>query len=264
MVRKVTRWIYRLFRKGINRLWEPLLTGVVFAVIASLLTTGILSRSETRSQFKKQLDNISNIYIGCNKSWADQSFGNPQFSAQEGDYLLCAYVSDYYVLQFAFDSGGSAQAYLITALKESRRFRLTIDDKTLYHNKPLVLGNVSYYDFPGSPLAITGFVSNGSARALYAESYYFAGGGGYYDYHIASLDFGIGIEKAQFAMSPEDAVIDDEVSADLNRGAQIITNRSECCPNSYGVSASGFDMDETLFSYHWFNSQQLRNQYLKS
>jgi len=52
------------------------------------------------------------------------------------------------------------------------------------------LGELSYYDFPGTPESVFGFVSNGNARAFYSESYYFMSGGNYYNYHVASFDYG--------------------------------------------------------------------------
>ena len=174
---------------------------------------------------------------------------------------MCAYISEYYVIQFAFDKGESAQAYLVTSLDCDNKVKIKIEDKPILDTENLVLGKFSFYDFPGSPVSINGFVSNGYGRCLYSEQYYFNGGGAYYDYYIASLDFGVGVEEAKYDIVLENTNIDDEVSSNLNQGVQIITNRKDCCANTFGVCAIGFDIDSTLFSYDWFNSQQLRNQY---
>ena len=250
-----------VIKKYSQRFLESIITGIVFAIIASLLTTSILESNEQRRETKNQIQNISNIYIGCNKSWADESFGTPEFSCVKDDILLCAYISEYYVIQIAFDKGESAQAYLVTSLDCNNKVKIKIEDKTIIDDENLVLGEFSFYDFPRSPVSVMGYVSNGSGRCLYSERYYFNGGGAYYDYYIASLDFGIGVEETKYEMVSKDTIVDEEVSSDINVGAQIITNRKDCCPNTFGVCAADFDIDSTLFSYDWFNSQQLRNKY---
>ena len=177
-----------------KELWHEILmaliTGVVFAVIATLLSTWIMNRAEKKRRIDEQLDNLSKVYIGCNKQWADEKFGVPQFSGTYEDYTLCAYVSDYYVLQMAFDEGMAARSYLITALHNSENVHITIRDMTLNNHINITLGETSYYDFPGSPQSVRGFVSNGNARAGYYEHYYLCGFGNYYNYYIASLDYG--------------------------------------------------------------------------
>lgn len=177
---------------------------------------------------------------------------------------MCAYVSDYFVIQIAFDQAYSAQAYLITALENDEDLRIEIEDTTHYSKSlnDIVLGNISCYDFPGSPVSIYGFVSNGNARAFYSETYYYRSVGNYYEYHIASFDFGDlsgplkkFFEQFQFAVE----YIDDEVTPEQIRGVQIITDRKNNYPNTYGVS-NGVDIEALLFTYDWFNSQQLRNR----
>ena len=116
--------------------------------------------------------------------------------------------------------------------------------------------------FPGSPQSVRGFVSNGNARAGYYEHYYLCGFGNYYNYYIASLDYGelngsLQEFLREFGMPSGD--IDDEVLAEKNGGVQIITDRRKSCPNSYGVSESNTTIMDMLLSYHWFNSQQIRN-----
>lgn len=249
-----------------KELWHEILmaliTGVVFAVIATLLSTWIMNRAEKKRRIDEQLDNLSKVYIGCNKQWADEKFGVPQFSGTYEDYTLCAYVSDYYVLQMAFDEGMAARSYLITALHNSENVHITIRDMTLNNHINITLGETSYYDFPGSPQSVRGFVSNGNARAGYYEHYYLCGFGNYYNYYIASLDYGelngsLQEFLREFGMPSGD--IDDEVLAEKNGGVQIITDRRKSCANSYGVSESNTTIMDMLLSYHWFNSQQIRN-----
>lgn len=261
MIKKLLTKIYNALKSNFLRFLEAILTGIVFAIIASLLTTCISENLKQREEITRQIKNISNIYIGCNKEWADETFGLPEFSCVTNDILLCAYISEYYVIQFAFDKGESAQAYLVTALPCNEKVEIIIQDKTIIDNENLVLGKFSFYDFPKSPLSVMGYVSNGAARCLYSEKYYFNSSGAYYEYYIASLDFGIGTKDAKYEIVDKNVDIDDEVTADKNDGVQIITNRKDCYPNTFGVCVFGFDINSTLFSYNWFNSQQLRNQY---
>ena len=239
---------------------ELFFTGVVFAVIASLLTTEIIDKKESEKIARAQFDGLSKIYIGCNKQWADDTFGTPQFVGNKGEYLLCAYISDSYVIQMAFDKANSAQAYLITTLHNDSNIKIEINDETLWLDEDYILGEFSYYDFPGKPINVFGFVTNGNGRVLYMESYYFMGGGNYYDYYIGFLDFGELINDKWPDIDIIDGDIDDEVTADKSLRMFAITNRSDNYPNSYGVSALGMDIYEILFSYDWFNSQQIRNR----
>lgn len=263
----ITTHIFRIanrhpkFQKFLVKLSESMITGIVFAIIASLLTTLIVECREQKKSIKAQINNISNIYIGCNKAWADECFGTPEFSYKTDKNLLCAYVSEYYVIQIAFDLNHSAQAYLITALDNNNRTTIEIQDKTIFRDEHLTLGKFSFYNYPDAPNSVFGYVTNGTGRSLYSETYYANGGGAYYAYHIASLDFGVGAEALKFDVFSDGTVIDDEVTSDKNLGVQIISNRKTSCPNSYGVSIDSFNMEDTLFSYHWFNSQQLRNKY---
>ena len=84
----------------------------------------------------------------------------------------------------------------------------------------------------------------------------------YVDLEIITLDYGelngsLQEFLREFGMPSGD--IDDEVLAEKNGGVQIITDRRKSCPNSYGVSESNTTIMDMLLSYHWFNSQQIRN-----
>lgn len=250
-------------KRLVEKVVELTVTGIVFAVVASLLTTAIIEKRDEERKIQTQLEKLSNVYIGCNKQWADEAFGAPQFTGQKDDYLLCAYISEHYVLQIVFDQAQAAQAYLITSLDNPDRISVPITDDTLYKTETFILGEISYYDFPGSPISVFGFTSNGNARALYAESYYYRAGGNYYNYYIGSFDYGKtpgSIEDflAVFDMPLND--IDDEVSIEHNMGVQIITDRKNNYPNTYGVSNTDIELYNLLFTYDWFNSQQLRNK----
>ena len=254
----------KLWKRILKHFMDSFLVGVVFAVISSLLITHIQENIQINREIRKQESNLSNIYIGCNKSWVDENFGTPQFIHIKDGYLVCAYISEYYALQIAFDEAESACAYLVTALKIDDNFKIKIDDFTFADRKNfsnLVLGEFTYYDFPEKPMSVWGFVTNGSGRYMYSERYYFISNGGYYDYYLASLDYGTCLENAEFAFFDEREDIDDEVSAEMISGLQL-TNRSEACPNSYGVSdVDSETFDKLLLNYSWFNSQQLRNKY---
>lgn len=238
-----------------TRIVESIITGIVFAVIASLLTSNIISYNERKNKIEQQINSLSNLYIGCNKQWADEQFGAPQFSCNKQNYLFCAYVSDYFVVQFVFDEAQSAQGYLITALKNDENVNIEIDDKTMCYPRKIVLGDISFYDFPTAPMSVYGFVSNGTGRALYAEKYNFTSAGNYYDYYIASLDFGkmnTTFQDFLAAFNMPNGVIDDEVHSNMNNGVQIITNRKRFSPNTYGVST--IDLTDILLTYDWFDS----------
>ena len=250
-------------KKVLIKIYEPVINGIVMAVLASILATAAIDHLNKSSEIKRQLEDISNLYIGCSMDWADEHFGVPQFTSKKGNYTLCAYISDFSVIQIAFDENESNRAYLITKLNKKNR-EIIIDDATLHNTDKIELGKVSYYNLPGSPKYVDGWVTQGIARALYAEVYYYAATGGYYDYCFASLDFGelngnVEYFLSQFKM-PEQQTIDDEVDISKNKGVQIITDRKNAFPNTYGVAASTEALDD-LLSYDWFNSTQLRNRY---
>ena len=250
----------KIFIKIINQI----LSGIVFAIVAALLTAKIIEHDEHLRVINAQLNNLSNVYIGCSKQWADETFGYPQFVGQKDNYLLSAYISDYFVLQIAYDQSQSAKAYIITSLDNTDKIDIRLTDSTLHNS--FILGELSYYDFPGIPEHIWGFVSNGNARAFYGDSYYYMSGGNYYEYYIASFDYGkTGKNPQGFIDSltfSNNGPIDDEMSemSPSNYNTLVIKDRKNNYPNSYGVSTLDVDMSSLFFSYDWFNSQQLRNK----
>ena len=261
----LARTAWNTIKPSIKKFPEWVVTGVIFAIAASLLSSHIMSRIEEKQHIQNQLDSMSKLYIGCNKEWLDSKFGPPQFSGQKNDYMLYAYLNDYFLIQVALDESNATRAYMITALENDQAVKWTIKDSTFQYpinnrSLDLCLGQFSYCDFSAHPEKILGFVGNGNARALYAEYYYFMSAGNYYNYYLASVDFGktgktIEGFLREFSM-PEVSpypYYDDRLN-------QIIEDRKTNCPNSYGVSDSSVDCTELFFTYDWFNSMQLRDQ----
>lgn len=241
----------------------PVTTGLIFAIAASIMSSCIMRDWEAERQIEEQLDNLSRLYIGCSKEWLNDSFGTPQFSGQKNDFSLYAYVTKHFLVQVALDESNAARAYLITALETDDPINWEINDKTIQtmldnRSLKLSLGNFSYSDFSESPEKVFGFVSNGNSRALYAEYYYFMAWGNYYDYYLASLDFGK-TGKTIEGFIREFGMPEDHPFPYYSDYCQIIEDRSNNCPNSYGVS-DGVDVTDLFFTYDWFNSDQLRNQ----
>ncbi len=262
-----TRHSNAKFQSVISKALDWLITGIIFAVVATILSSIIMTKHERRVIAKQQLSDISNIYIGSNREWLNEHFGVPQFVGYYDKFTFCAYILDYFAIQVAFDEADAAQAYLITALETdsgTSSNKWAIKDATFNSTAHLILGDFSYYDFPSKPESVFGWISNGTARALYTEMYYFMSSGNYYEYYIASLDFGKldgSIEDflAEFGMPQGD--IDDEVDSNRNLGIQVIVDRKKSKPNTYGVSTQeSVNIMQMLLSYDWFNSKQLRNK----
>lgn len=262
-LKKIGNCVWSCFLSLLKKSPEMILTGIVFAAAASLLSSCIMSRMEEKQQVKEQLDNLSRLYIGCSKEWLNDSFGTPQFSGQKDEYTLYAYVTDQFLVQVALDQSDATKAYLITALESEKPTHWVINDSTIQSvldnsSLKLSLGNFSYSDFSDRPEKVYGFVSNGNPRALYAEYYYFMGSGNYYNYYLASLDFGK-TGKTIEGFLREFGMPEDHPFPYYSDYCQIIEDRSSNCPNSYGVS-HGVDVTDLFFTYDWFNSDQLRNQ----
>ena len=247
-----------------HRLLEALFSGIVLAVVASLLTTSIMENEQQKNAQERLILDIPKIYIGCNMDWMNEHFGIPQFTGEKNDYTLCAYISEYFVIQAAFDKSGSIKAYFVTQL-ESYSDIFSVNDYTRLSSDEVSLCNTSYYDLPNAPISAFGFVSNGNVRALYSEEYYSNGGGNYYSYYFASFDFGktrgdVLSFIREFCLEGENNA-DDELPREISKG-NILKNRRISCPNTYGVSdLNASETCELLLNYDWFNSMQLRNRY---
>ena len=246
--------IKEILRHILSKLADFVFTGILCVIISSVITTSILENIEVKSQNNRHMALLSSISIGSNQSWIDENFGTPQFTANKGEYLLCAYTNDNFLLQVIY-SDHSVQGYLITAFEEEK---IVIRDLPYFFDDGIELGRFSFYDFPYAPISVTGFVSNGKSRSLYAETYYLAMHGNYLNYYIAFLDYGFWKGASEWGFFEESAA-DDEMTVDqLSPNASLIlTNRKKSHPNTYGVSVYGLDMEELLFSYDWFDSVKL-------
>lgn len=253
--------------KALKKIRELLFSGVVIAVVASLFTQAILEYNAEKRTQTDRLDSISNIYIGSSKQWADEQFGAPNFTGQKDEYTLCAYLSEYYLIQIAFDQSESLQAYMVTLLENDDNITIPLEYMSELFDTSLVLGDFTYYDFPTSPMNTYGYVGNGAARMFYGEEYYFMSAGNYANYYIATYDFGkidgsVSDLIASTKIIPSDItiVLDDEVSSEIIQGMSTITDRKTSIPNTFGVSVIGKDIRDILFTYDWFNSLQIRDR----
>lgn len=266
----IMRWVKkhpRLKKLGFKTV-ELLMTGIVFAVVASLLTQYISEQNTQRSLVEKRLTSISSIYIGCSKEWVDEQFGAPQFIGEIEGYTMCAYLSDFYLLQFAFNESFATEGYMVTSLENEENIQIEIKGVPVVLAST-TLGEFSFYDFPGAPSSAYGFVTQGLGRALYAERYYFGNGGNYYEYYIASFDYGVFegtlqdfIFSNQYIGIDEKIIIDDEVDSSIRTCSNMLNDRKNNCPNTYGVvrALNYTTVEKLFFDYGWFNSLQLRDR----
>ena len=241
--------------------WIPAVVGILLAVslLVSVIPMVGADTEEPRQESSELLDQIS---IGCNRVWMEQELGIPRFVGAKKGYRLCAYVTEDYVVQAAYDRADSLRAYLITALPGERT--IVIQDDTFYPvREPVRLGLDSYYDYPGAPVQVWGYVSQGNNRGFYGEEYYPAGAGNYDTYYLASVDYGVlkdGLEAFLGQIQLGLSEVDDEVGSEQIQLDQTLANRKSVCPNSYGVSDGKADIWELFGTYDWWNSQKLRNQ----
>lgn len=243
------------------KLFDLIFTGVVLAIVASLLTTHILQKAEIKRLLEARLEDISNIYIGCNEDWIDERFGEPQFISRKDDFKMCAYVFEYCVIQIAYDNNNSTRAYLITSLKNDDKIQMKIKDSTFYKKGEFSLGSFSYYEIDEAPLSVSGYFTNGVGRICYREDYYYRAGGNYYTYCYATLDYGMNgnLQHAFIYNKDKPMDIDDEVTSNKIKGFLIVNDRHAEKPNSYGVT-DNIEALNYLFDYQWFNSYQILNK----
>lgn len=247
------------------------LATVISAVIATLaatfLTYIISTYFEEQREHKALLSGLQNIYIGSNKDWIDAQLGPATFSSQEGDYLQCVYLMDVASVRVFYDMVGSnCCAFFVTQMKKESCSPLKMADVYSFITDEKPLGEFNYYELAGQPQKVFGFRSQGNARALYGESYYYASSGNYYDFYFLSLDYGE-YESFQQMWNSIDiveptAIIDEEVTM-ANRAdgyIQLIRDRKSVHPNTYGISIIPSDTTiDFISSYQSFDSIQLRN-----
>ena len=248
-------------RKRVFELWIPVLTVILLTIfILGCSNLQVTAASDLPTQDTSKL--LSEISIGCGREWMAEQLGTPKFVGATDQYQLCAYVTDTYVVQAAYNYAGSLQAYMITALPGKET--IVIDDQTFYPPRdPVFLGEDSYHSYPGAPDQVWGYVSQGNTRAFYAEMYDPASVGNYEAYYLASVDFGRlagGVENLLGKIQLGLTEIDDEVGKEQINTAQTLVDRKNTAPNSYGVSVGEADFFELFGTYNWWNSQKLRNQ----
>lgn len=247
----------------VNKLIDSVLTGVLFAIAASLLTSAILGFIQNRYDENKKLENISNIKIGCSKEWTDEKFGVPQFIGQVDDYSFCAYLLDDYLIQIAFDESHAAQGYTITTLSTENNLSINLKEMSLWWAETdLLLGDFSFYDFPQTPEEIEGWLTfGGSGRVVYYENYYFAAKGNYYEYAIGFVDYGAR-KSENYRIGKED-YSDDEITQEALSGDTFYPiDRKTCFPNTFGVFRTE-ELEIMIYNYQWFDTSQLLREFIE-
>lgn len=255
---------------------STIVNGILYAILAGVVTAALIACftdiQKHSNERIKLLKNIGEIYIGSSKEWIDANFGPPNFTAKIEDYVLCAYFSDISAVQIIYDdSSKSTQAFFVTSLSNKKTDKLHIVKPLYDYDGENILGEASYYDIPGTPQGVLGYVSNGTARAFYGETYYYNSSGNYYNYYYLSLDYGELKGTVQDFISSldlvatKDDIIDDEVSSEniLSDYFQIIRDRKNAYPNTYGVSGTSIDFDlvvDIISDYSWFDSKQIRDR----
>jgi len=225
----------------------PLLIGVISSVAATIIVNHSIRVNEEARFDKQRIDSLNNLSVGINKKWVDDKFGEPKYVRTVNGFALCAYVTDDYMLQVAFDEDDSLEGYLITIINEKFKFMPNTPRLFMGFNK--AVGEFSYADFSQDDAydeALGSMAANG--RRMYYEEYWGGAPGGYYYYYIASMDYGANFPCELTSRTNE---------ADNYHGSVAITDRKQCYPNSIGVATrdSGkFDMKNTLLTIGWFDS----------
>lgn len=251
-----------------NSPWISLLiTPVIATLIATAITTLTSHHILQQQQTESLLDNVQNLYIGSSKEWLDSKLGPATFSDDSRGYLECAYVTDAAILRVFYDtSTNSCQAFFVT-LPPSKSHKLRMPNAYSDVVSGKALGDYSYHEIFGTPLSVWGYVSQGTARALYGEEYYYASAGNYYSFYFLTLDYGFldsvqdNISSMMLTSAFEDSKIDDEVCIDLivDGYSSVVKDRYTSAPNTYGISSLPSDETISLISdYTTFDSLQLR------
>ena len=251
-----------------NSPWISLLiTPVIATLIATAITTLTSHHILQQQQTESLLDNVQNLYIGSSKEWLDSKLGPATFSDDSRGYLECAYVTDAAILRVFYDtSTNSCQAFFVT-LPPSKSHKLRMPNAYSDVVSGKALGDYSYHEIFGTPLSVWGYVSQGTARALYGEEYYYTSAGNYYSFYFLTLDYGFldsvqdNISSMMLTSAFEDSKIDDEVCIDLivDGYSSVVKDRYTSAPNTYGISSLPSDETISLISdYTTFDSLQLR------
>ena len=252
-------------KKGqlIGRIGRLIFEGIIIAVIASVLATFIVEDISGRSKLNRMYKDVSQIYMGSGMEWMKEHFGVPNFVGSKDDYTLHAYISDYFIIQVAFDEEESVCGYLVTLIDKKSVGRLNITGLMSFEKGnptkfDMVFGKISYYDIPSSPVEVRSFISQGVGRILYSECYYYGSSGNYNEYCFASLDFGKRDKQFDFIeyLSFDDSEADEETEGMRTAACPLLANRKKVSPNTYGVAENDGVFD-VLLNYGWFDSMQL-------
>lgn len=109
-------------------------------------------------KYKQQLAALSCLEVGSSRSSIEDRLGKPAHTVTRDTYELCSFTTDIYVVQAAYDSAGVLRAYLVTELDNR--------DSQIVTEGGFPMGKNSFYDYPGKPHKVFGYVSQGVARCL--------------------------------------------------------------------------------------------------
>lgn len=267
--KRITVRLKSLFSRWSKSMFCITVTATVIATLVSTFVSYLIStKFEEQRQEQKILDSIHNICIGSSKDWIDNYLGPSAFSTQVDDYLQCVYLTDLASVRVFYNvPGNKCCAFFVTRMNQNTKCKLYMPSSYSYATGGKPLGDYSYYEISGSPTCVFGYCSQGVARALYGELYYYMGGGNYYDFYFLSFDYGEYQSVNSLWKSIElvgNKVIDDEVgpqSYSKDLGTQLIADRQTVCPNTFGISDIPSDvMIELIASYREFDSLNFRDE----
>ena len=190
--------------------------------------------------------------VGSSRSSIEEHLGKPTRTVTRDSYERCTLTTDVYVVQAAYDSAGTLRAYLVTELGNRDSQIVTVGG--------FPMGDSSFYDYPGKPDKVFGYVSQGVARCLYAEQYRTDVENNW----LIALDFGrLSVPLPEFVQSIQLGVsqVDDEIDMAIITSPQTLADRKQICPNTYGASDVSIGMDEMydlFFLYNNFDSLSMR------
>ncbi len=247
------------------------LTTIIATVIATVVATaiiGVFNLTVSNIQNSKEIiDTTNGIYIGCNQEWVDDKLGHAVFTLDSPKYLEQIYITEYALVRIFFGKeSGCCDAFFVTLTNDSSIGKIKFPKLYSYILDGKKFGKVSYYEIQNEPMSVYGYVTQGDARSLYSEKYYF-GAGNYYTFYFMSLDYG----NIKGHMSFSDCFvnvaagnaeeIDDEVDSSEYRNdcLYVLGDRKSVYPNTYGVAGNVHldEIESLIYDYHSFESKQL-------
>ena len=234
---------------------------LLIPVVLTLLVWGLLNHSGDNEPNDGASDRISELKLGLTQNAVDAALGQPSHQKEIDQYLVSVYLREDYTVQIACDSSGTLQAYMITLMHDPET-AAALDPKSFPALEGFCLGADSFYDYPGSPAKVRGFVSQGPARSLYAEQYPAPSGENHW---LLTMDFGyLGMPVLEFIQMLPLGVehVDEEVDLSIVTLPQTLEDRRAVAPNTYGCSTKDIsmeEMDKLFFFYIAFDSLPLRD-----